>query len=324
MKAKFGVWWAGAALGMALLLSGCMPTALQSQRNALVKLGVQPGGPQVKQSTVRPDAYRTPGPSALAVRTDRDAFVTVMVLPTPNAIWGETPAGALVTPEVQVKAGLTYEIPVPSFNGYRQVFTVASLQPLNLQGAQGATSVKAVADAVGAATRTLPAGGYNVATLEYQVVPFGRLTVNSNVLNAVVSVDGREVGRTPYVSGPDVPAGVRQVEISQGGFRTWAANVTVYANQDSNIFADLRPVPIQGFIVVNSEVPATFYVDGRAVGSGRSARTRVRAGPVSVSVVPLPVAGQPALNSSGTTVNVNVNETVSVWCGGKPFVCLGR
>lgn len=317
MKATQYLKFAGAALGVAALLSGCMPTSLQAQRSALVNIAAGPGGPGTQQSSVVSDTYRTPGPPAVAVRTDRDAFVTVIVLPGGGA--------AQVMPEVPVKAGLTYEVGVPAFNGDRQVFSLASLSPLNLQGAQGVTTVKALGDAVAAATRSLPAGSYNVTTLEYTVAPFGRLTVNSNVSGAEVLLDGRSVGRTPYVSGLDVPVGNLDLEVKRPGFERWQGSVNVYENTDSNVYAHLRPAPRLGTVIVNSAVPADIYVQGQHVAQGQSASIRVRPGAVSVSVVPLPQAGKPALNSSGTTVQVRPGAVARVTCSGTTtFVCVGR
>lgn len=321
MKRKLGTLFMGLVLGVTLL-SSCMPTALQAQRNALVNVAAQPAGPGLVQSSFRADVYRTPGPSALVVRTDRTAFVSVILLPVNTGAWGSVPLGATALEPVQVAGGVTTEIGLPPLPDAVQAFVVASVAPLNLQAARGVTTVKGVSQVVEAAAKSLPAGGYNVTSLQYRVAEFGDLTVQSNVPDALVSLDGRQVGRTPFVTVRDVPAGPVEVRVQRPGFDSWITRVTVSSNVHNQVYADLRPA--LGQVVVSSSVQADVYVQGQHAGRGTSVSVRVPTGSVSVTVVPVPVAGQPALNSSGAVVQVRPGAVAVVTCGGQSsFVCTG-
>ncbi|RJF71718.1 PEGA domain-containing protein [Deinococcus cavernae] len=322
MKHRIGTKFVGLALGMAFL-SSCLPAPLQAQRGALVKVAAQPAGPGLVQSSLRRDVYRTPGPQALAVRTDKNAFVSVIVLPLNNGSWGSVPLGASVLEPVQVPGGTTVDIRLPPSPDAVQLFTVASVEPLNLQAARGVTSVKGISQVVEAAAKTLPAGGYNVASTTYRVAPFGELTIQSNVPDATVTVDGQAVGRTPFLTVRDVPAGHVEVKVQRPGFERWVQDVTVTPGTSTPVYAHLRPA--LGTVVVSSSVDANVFVQGRHIGSGRSVSARVPVGPVSVTVVPVTTLGKPALNSSGAVVEVWQDGVATVTCSGQPtFVCTGR
>ena len=322
MKRLIGTKFMGLALGLALL-SSCMPTPLQSQRNALVNVAAQPAGPGLVQSSFRADVYRTPGPDALAVRTDRGAFVSVIILPVNTGTWGSVPVGATVLEPVQVPGGVATQIGLPPTPDAVQVFAIASVAPLNLAAASGVTTVKGVSQVVDTAAKTLPAGGYNVTSLKYRVAQFGDLTVQSNVRDANVIVDGQLIGQTPSVTVRDVPVGLVEVKVQRAGFERWVNTVRVSPDTHNHVFADLRPA--LGLLVVSSSVQADVYVQGQHAGRGTSVSVRVPVGFVSVTVVPVPVPGQPALNSSGAVVQVRAGETASVTCGGQTsFVCTGR
>lgn len=326
MKSKAGMKFAGLALGLTLL-SSCLPSPLQTQRGALVNVSAQPAGPDLVQSSLRPDVFRTPGPQALAVRTDRAAFVSVILLPVNAGTWGSVPEGATVLEAVPVAGGVTTRIGLPPTPDAVRVFAVASVEPLNLAAARGVTTLKGVSQVVETAAKTLPAGGYNVASLRYRVAPFGELAVGSNVPGANVSVDDRLVGQTPFVTVQDVPAGPVEVKVQRAGYERWTGTVNVRPGASTQVYADLRPA--LGLLVVSSPVPADVYAQGQHLGRGTSVSARVPVGSVSVTAVPVPVAGQPALNSSGAVVQVRSGETASVTCraqgaGQSNFVCTAR
>lgn len=322
MKSMVGTKFMGLALGLTLL-SSCMPGPLQTQRNALVNVAAQPAGPGLVQSSFRSDVYRAPGPQALAVRTDRNAFVSVIVLPVNTGAWGSVPVGATVLEPVQVPGGVTTQIALPPTPDAVQVFAVASVAPLNLAAARGVTTLKGVSQVVEAAAKSLPGGGYNVTSLKYRVAQFGDLTIQSNIPDANVSVDGQLVGQTPFVTVRDVPAGLVEVKVQRAGFERWVDTVRVNPDMQNQVYASLRPA--LGLLVVSSSVQADVYVQGQHAGRGTTVSVRVPVGSVSVTVVPVQVAGQPALNSSGAVVQVRTGETASVTCSGQTtFVCTGR
>lgn len=323
MNSRIKTGFATAFLGLTLALSACTPSALQTQRGALVNVAAQPAGPGLARSSVDSETYRAPGPSALAVRTDHNAFVTVILLPRQwESLNAETP-GAVVLDSVNVQAGVPSEIGVPTSPGTTQAFVVVSVQPMNLGAASGLTTSKAVAQVVEKAARNLPAGGYNVTTVRYQVKPFGTLVVDANISGARVSVNGREVGTTPFVQVRDVPAGSVEVKVRREGWQPWTRPISIAPDTVNTVYADLRRA--HGVLTVQSSVTANVYVQGNAVGrvnAGSSLNVRLPGGRVSVSVNPIAVSGQPALNSAGTTVLLTPGESSLVTCTGTTsFTC---
>lgn len=267
-----------AGLALAGLLSGCVPAPLRAQPGAQLRLTVTPGTRAAQPVTGEEALYRAPGPGSLLVGTDRAAFVTSVVLPAQG--------GALVLPTVQTRPGEVVPAPLPATQGFTQVFTVASLQPMPLDGAAGARSVSDVSRAVEGAARALPAGSYTVGTTVYRVVRFGTLDVTSNFGDALVRVNGVRVGTTP-LSVPDLPEGQVSVEVSRAGYKTVTQRVNIAGDSVNRVDVTLRPVT--GTLSVRSDVLADLFVERLPSGSvqpGVGLDLALRPGVVALNVVP--------------------------------------
>lgn len=291
------------------LLSACAPAPLRPQSSALLRVDAWPATPALSTVTGE-QMYPLPGPGALLVRTDHDAFVTTLLLP---------PSGEVtVLPVGQVSANETRTVPLPAALaalGYTQVFTVASLQPMNLQAAQGLRSLKDAAAVVEAQARTLPKGAYNVANTNYRITRFGTLRVTSAPPRAEVRIADRQVGRTPLTI-PDVPEGDLDLTVSAPGFRPYHQRVLVTPETTTEVQAYLQFVT--GTLNVQSNVPAQVTIDRRRVGN-TPLSVPVRPGTVTVNVTPQ----NPALHSETLLVRVQPNAATSINCAatGTTFIC---
>lgn len=288
--------WAG--LILAGLLVGCVPAPLRAQPDARLSVSAAPALPAAQPVTGEQGLYRPPGPGALRVQSDRAAFLTSVVLPATG--------GALVQPTVRAAAGVPVTVALPGTLGFTQVFTVASLEPLNLGSAAGARSVSEVARAVEVAAASLPRGSYTVATTVYRVEPLGTLRVSASQPGAQVSVNGRAVGAAP-VTLTDLPEGQVTVGVSLGGYQPFTQRVTVRADVITEVAARLRPVT--GTLSVRSDVPASVFVEGQPVGA-TPLDLAVRPGVFSVNVVP----ADRALRAQNLLVRVNASRVSALVC----------
>lgn len=265
-------------LVLAGLLSGCVPAPLRPQAGAQLRVSVTPGSRAVQPITGEEALYRAPGPGSLRVSTDRAAFVTSVVLPEQG--------GALVLPTVQTRPGEVVATALPATQGFTQVFTVASLQPMPLDAAAGARSVSDVSRVVESAARGLPAGAYTVDSTVYRVVRFGTLDVTSNLPDAVVRVNGLQVGTTP-VRVADLPEGQVSVEVTRAGYRGVTQRVNIEGDSVNRVNASLRL--ITGTLTVRSDLLADLYIDRRLVETvrpGVQLDLPLRPGVMTLNVVP--------------------------------------
>ncbi|WP_291429774.1 PEGA domain-containing protein [Deinococcus sp.] len=288
--------WAG--LVLAGLLSGCVPAPLRAQPDAQLRLRVTLGTPPVQAVTGEQDLYRPPGPGTLLVSSDRAAFVTSVVLPQGG--------GAAVLPAVPVTPGQAQVTALPGTLGFTQVFTVASLEPLNLGGAAGARGVNEIARAVEAAAASLPRGAYTAATTTYRVEQFGALSVRASQPGAEVRVNDRPVGTAPLVV-TDLPQGPVTVSVSLGGYQTFTQRLTIQPETISEVSAALRR--ITGTLSVRSDVPAAVLIEGGAAGN-TPLDLNVRPGVFSVNVVP----ADRRLSAQNVLVRVNASRVTALVC----------
>ncbi|WP_295823476.1 PEGA domain-containing protein [uncultured Deinococcus sp.] len=301
MKTAGGSWAMVAALGGVLV--ACVPAPLRAQAGAQVHVGVRLSAPAVTTVTGE-TLYRPPGPGALLVTTDRAAYVSSLVLTAGQPVQVVT-VGAV---------GAATEVPVrlPPTSGFTQVFTVASVVPLDVTGAQGARTLDDAGRAVQAAAANLPAGAYTVTTTAFTVGRFGTLRVVASVPGAEVRVDGRLAGYAP-VTIPDVPVGSVTVSVSAPGLADRSQRVTVTENGVVEVRAVLAP--ITGTLSVSSDVPARVLVGGSAVGqvagAGQPLRVKVRPGTVGVNVLPI----NPALAPQNLLVKITASQVTSIRCG---------
>ncbi|OLV16794.1 PEGA domain-containing protein [Deinococcus marmoris] len=291
------------------LLSACVPAPLRAQPNAQVQVQTALTPAPVQAVTGEGGLYRSPGPSALQLRTDRPAFVTAVLVPQSG--------GAQVFPVGAVAADTSVAVTLPGTRGFTQVFTVTSLQPLNLGAAAGARSLDEVARVVQQAAAPLPTGSYTVATTVYRVVSFGSVAVNASPSGSEVRVDGRRVGNTPLTL-RDVPEGRVTVEVSRDGYDSVSQSVTVRPDATTQVSASLNRET--GGLRVDSDVPARVLIEGQGAG-GTPLRVRVRPGVINVNVVPL----DPAARTETLLVRVNAHEDTSIVCRAAPeFTCSVR
>lgn len=270
----------GWTLALAGVLAGCAPAPLRAQPGALLRLETQVATLPLKTVTGE-ELYREPGPGTLLVRVDRPAFVTSLFVPTRG--------GVQVLPLGPVPAKDTVRLPLPATQGFTQVYTVASLAPLDLSAAQGAATLEEAGRVVQAATRSLGAGAYTVATTTYTVGRFGALEISASPPGSEVRVNGRLVGHTPLLL-PDVPVGSVVVSVSSSGFGDVSQRVNVQPDVTTPIRARLQL--ITGRLRVTSDVPARVIVDRRLAGQ-TPLDLALRPGTVGVNVVPLNSTLQP-------------------------------
>lgn len=317
--------WAGAALLGSLLLTGCVPAPLRAQPNAQVR--VVTGTVNTPLRTLTGEAvFAPPGPERLSIRTDRAAFVTVIVLPEQR--WGAdwSNAGAVVLPQLTTQPGQATPVTVPPTLGFTQVYSVATLTPVDLSGAAGRRSVSEVGRAVEAVTRTLPAGSYNVDDLQYRVSRLGTLRIAASQPDARVYVAGRPVALLGFggaVTVPNLPEGSVTVTVERAGFVTWSYPVTVEPNRVRDVYAELlRPQPREGVLRVTSAVRARVTVGGVGVGEAGPGQPLVlawRAGEYDVQLT-----AAESGESSTVRVRVRAGQTTAVSCTRSPdFTCSG-
>ncbi|MFC4452711.1 PEGA domain-containing protein [Deinococcus sonorensis] len=279
-------------------LTACAPAALRGQPGARLQLSTTFPVPEV-----RPGYFRRPGPVAVQATSNADAYVYGLLLPEHGATQLLAPADGPFT-----RAGVQRQLALPPLSGFTQLFTVASQQPLDLQGAVGTTSVSALGAAVAAATRTLPAGSWNVATDVFRVSDFGTLSVTGSPLDARVTVNGEVLGRTPLTDVP-VPAGSVTVRVERDGYVTFTQTVTINPDQRLTLTPALRPVPLRlGRLVVESSVPASVALDEVPLGV-TPLLVQVKAGNHTLLISPLD--GQPGQR---LPVSLRSGATLTVGC----------
>lgn len=299
MKTSAWMWAVVGTLGAGLV--ACVPAPLRAQPGAQVQVTARLSAPAVATLTGE-TLYRPPGPGALLVTTDRAAFVSALVLTAGQGVQvvaaGAVPAGA----EVPVR--------LPPSAGFTQVFTVASVEPLDVSGAQGARSLEDAGRAVQRAAQALPAGAYTVTTTAFTVGRFGTLRVVASEPGAEVRVDGQLAGYAPVVI-PDVPVGSVTVSVSAPDRATRSQRVTVSEQGVTDVRAVLAPVT--GTLSVTSDVPAQVLVDGGVAGqvsSGRPVRVTVRPGTVGVNVVPV----DRTLGAQNLLVRITGSRVTAIRC----------
>lgn len=256
------------------------------------------------------DAYREPGPGSLLVRSDHPAFITTLVLP-PSGVVSVITAG-------QVPANETVSVPLPVTLGYTQVFSVASLVPMNVSAAQGARSLNEAARVVEAQAKLLPAGAYTVAQTNYRIARFGSLHVTASVPGAQIRLNDRVVGQAPLLIS-DLPEGFVRVEVSRPGFPVFSQQVSIPAGGTAEVRAYLRP--ITAVLIVKSNVPARVLLDGRPVGN-TPLRLPVRPGNLNVNVIPSNAALRP--ETVLVQMNAKTGATVNCVAANSNFTCTAQ
>ncbi|WP_309571633.1 PEGA domain-containing protein [Deinococcus sp.] len=283
-------------------LVACVPAPLRAQEGAQLRIGARPSAPAVATITGE-TLYRPPGPGALLVTTDRPAFVSALFLTSGQPVQ--------VLSVGAVAAGVEVPLRLPVSTGFTQVYTVASVEPLDVSAAQGARSLDDAGWAVQAAARALPAGAYTVATTTFTVGRFGTLRVAASVAGAEVRVDGHLAGYTP-VTIEDVPVGSAVVSVTAPGLSSWAQRVTVPDNSVVEVRAVLTPPT--GTLSVASDVSAQVLVGGSVAGqvtaADRPLRVNLRPDTVGVNVLP----ADPTLKPQNLLVRIRARQVTTIRC----------
>jgi hypothetical protein len=103
----------------------------------------------------------------------------------------------------------------------------------------------------------------------------GRLEVDAGVPNAVVAVDGHELGRAPRVV--ELPGGPHQVRLEAPGYEPYERDVHVVPGRTLHLSASLEREPPE--LRVDSDLPgASVFIDQRPVGRTPLATRSVAAG----------------------------------------------
>ncbi|PTA66533.1 PEGA domain-containing protein [Deinococcus arcticus] len=300
-----------APLLLSALLAGCVPAPLRANPDSAVRLSAAPAAAPAQPLTGEGELYRFPGPGALNVRTDPAALVTAIVLPPGG--------GARVGETIRTVAGQTAQLPLPATEGFTQVFTVASLVPLDLSSAAGARSVGELSAAVQRATQGAPRTAYTVATTVYRAERLGTLRVGTTVPGAQVRVNGRPAGLAP-VELRDLPPGQVEVTATREGYRPASARVNIAGDRVSDLTLTLRL--LTGTLRVESPVAADVLADRRLLGAalpGQPLELPVRSGVVSLNVVPRDrsLAPQTLL----VRVNTDLLSRIDCTLAGSTFRC---
>ena len=91
----------------------------------------------------------------------------------------------------------------------------------------------------------------------------GQLIVESKPSQALLKIDGRDCGYTPYKA--DIEAGIHRVQLEKAGFLAVDARVTVERDRETRKTFDLAMQP--GSLAIRSTpAGATVRLDGKAVG----------------------------------------------------------
>ncbi|WP_221088026.1 PEGA domain-containing protein [Deinococcus aquaedulcis] len=287
---------------LSALLAACVPAPLRANPEAALRLSVAPAAAPAQPLTGESSLYRFPGPGALNVRTEPGALVTAIVLPPGG--------GAQVGQTVRTVPGETARLPLPATEGFTQVFTVASLVPLDLGSAAGARSVNDISAAVQRATQGAPRTAYTVATTVYRAERLGSLRVETNVPGAQVRVNGRPAGIAPVTLG-DLPAGQVEVTATREGYRPASQRVNIVGDRATDVTLNLRL--LTGTLRVESPVAADVLAERRLLGlvlPGQPLEVPVRSGVVSLNVVPR----DRALAPQTLLVRVNTDQLSRIEC----------
>ena len=138
----------------------------------------------------------------------------------------------------------------------------------------GTLRVRAVKPGFAEASQTIsPAGGDN-ATVTLKLQPLLKTSrVNVNVVgpqNAIVKIDGKEVGPAPYAGQVPVTADPHQFSAEAPGYVTATQSAIVRDGEVLNLTLQLAPQQERGKLLVFAKPEgATIEIDGKAVGASR-------------------------------------------------------
>ncbi|MGR3174615.1 MAG: PEGA domain-containing protein [Candidatus Scalindua sp.] len=110
----------------------------------------------------------------------------------------------------------------------------------------------------------------------------GSIAIESKPSNAVVYIDGEEVGKTPDTVKSIVP-GAHEVQVMMDGYEVWNKCVNIKAEKEKAITAVLQVKT--GSININSDVPdAKIYLDGEEIATTPETITGLIPGEYTVEV----------------------------------------
>ena len=110
----------------------------------------------------------------------------------------------------------------------------------------------------------------------------GSIAIDSKPSNAVVYIDGEEVGKTPDTLRSIVP-GTHEVKVRMDGYEVWNKLVNIKAEKEKAITAVLQVKT--GSININSDIPdAKIYIDGEEIATTPETITGLIPGKYTVEV----------------------------------------
>ena len=93
-------------------------------------------------------------------------------------------------------------------------------------------------------------------TLSIELLPQGRLIVESSVPGSVVTVNGNRIGRTP-INEP-MPRGAYMIVVSANGHSTYSTQVRIQSGNDARVLAALQ---MQGMLEVEATPGSDIFID---------------------------------------------------------------
>ena len=111
----------------------------------------------------------------------------------------------------------------------------------------------------------------------------GSINIKSEPSQAIVIVDGKEVGNAP-ANVTDLTPGKYLVEVKMDGYETWSKNVEIEMGMDVNLTTTLK-LKTGSFTIISVPVDATAYIDGKKSGKTPGTITDLRPGTHLVKVI---------------------------------------
>ncbi|MBN2734363.1 MAG: PEGA domain-containing protein [Methanomicrobiaceae archaeon] len=222
----------------------------------VLSVGVYSTGTPYSQVSVQKSGYYTATtnlPATPSAGETANVYVTLNPMPTTSPTGTDTGGLYITTSPTGARIHL---------NSVYQ-----GVSPLSLSGLRtGTYTVEAEMDGYEASTTSVyVSGGYTQNVFLSMVSP-GSVSVTSNPTDAYVAVNGKTVGKTPYVI-TGLSSGDHEITVSKNGYYNYKKTVNVVEGAQLSVYAVLDPITTSNEILVTSEPPgAKIFLDGVYVG----------------------------------------------------------